>query len=197
MNCDGSTREVGKILIYRFREMSAHCDWQTGLIRVNLKVVSSPCWCILFKRMICSLIVGMIHLVRALSWQLRSLCGWLRPTPKACPLWIQSKTCASRIWIWLKASCEWSSLRRTLALSGAFMKPTSKRMWVNVNIMDRCDILNIYWMSFDVFLFYFQFAQIRFNMKLQEECNKLKFLLSDESLALLPEYQHRIEVRSS
>ncbi len=31
-------------------------------------------------------------------------------------------------------------------------------------------------------------------MKLQEKYNHIKFLLSDESLQLLPEYQQRVEV---
>jgi hypothetical protein len=42
---------------------------------------------------------------------------------------------------------------------------------------------------------HFQFKQVRSNAKKQEEFEKLKFLLSDESLQLLPEYQQRVEVR--
>ncbi|XP_033732664.1 helicase SKI2W-like [Pecten maximus] len=38
------------------------------------------------------------------------------------------------------------------------------------------------------------FSQLSNNMKLKEEYMRLKFLLSDESLQLLPEYQQRIEV---
>ena len=40
----------------------------------------------------------------------------------------------------------------------------------------------------------FQFEQLRSNMKLRDEYNKVKFLLSDQSLQLLPEYQQRIQV---
>ncbi|KAJ8300200.1 hypothetical protein KUTeg_021719 [Tegillarca granosa] len=38
------------------------------------------------------------------------------------------------------------------------------------------------------------FTQISHNMKLKEDYKRLKFLLSDESLTLLPEYQQRIQV---
>ena len=40
----------------------------------------------------------------------------------------------------------------------------------------------------------FQFEKISRNMKLKEDYKKLQFLLSDESLTLLPEYQQRIQV---
>ena len=41
----------------------------------------------------------------------------------------------------------------------------------------------------------FQFETISKNMKLKEDYKRLQFLLSDESLTLLPEYQQRIQVR--
>ncbi|XP_074653939.1 superkiller complex protein 2-like isoform X2 [Tubulanus polymorphus] len=41
------------------------------------------------------------------------------------------------------------------------------------------------------------FAHIRHNMKVQDEFNHLKFLLSDESLQLLPEYEDRLKVLKS
>ena len=44
-------------------------------------------------------------------------------------------------------------------------------------------------------LFVFQFETISKNMKLKEDYKRLQFLLSDESLTLLPEYQQRIQVR--
>ena len=40
----------------------------------------------------------------------------------------------------------------------------------------------------------FQFLEHSQNMKLKDEYKHLKFLLSDESLALLPEYQQRVQV---
>ena len=40
----------------------------------------------------------------------------------------------------------------------------------------------------------FQFLEHSKNMKLKDEYKHLKFLLSDESLALLPEYQQRVQV---
>ena len=38
------------------------------------------------------------------------------------------------------------------------------------------------------------FAQLRSNRKLQEKYEHLRFLLSDQSLTLLPEYNQRVDV---
>lgn len=42
---------------------------------------------------------------------------------------------------------------------------------------------------------FFQFRQLDSNMKLKDEYQHLQFLLSDQSLMLLPEYQQRMEVK--
>ena len=44
------------------------------------------------------------------------------------------------------------------------------------------------------FLYHLQFAEHDQNMLLKEEFKRLQFLLSDESLVLLPEYTQRVEV---
>lgn len=41
-----------------------------------------------------------------------------------------------------------------------------------------------------------QFAQVKERMSMQEELNRLQFLVSDQSLLLLPEYHQRIQVGS-
>lgn len=44
-------------------------------------------------------------------------------------------------------------------------------------------------------LYLFQFAHVKERMSMQEELNRLLFLVSDQSLSLLPEYHQRIKVR--
>lgn len=39
-----------------------------------------------------------------------------------------------------------------------------------------------------------QFARVKERMSMQEELNRLLFLVSDQSLSLLPEYHDRIKV---
>lgn len=39
-----------------------------------------------------------------------------------------------------------------------------------------------------------QFARVKERMSVQEELDKLLFLMSDQSLSLLPEYHQRIKV---
>lgn len=40
----------------------------------------------------------------------------------------------------------------------------------------------------------FQFARVKERMSVQEELDRLLFLVSDQSLSLLPEYHQRIKV---
>lgn len=43
-------------------------------------------------------------------------------------------------------------------------------------------------------VYVFQFARVKEMMSMQEELNSLLFLVSDQSLSLLPEYHQRIMV---
>lgn len=45
-----------------------------------------------------------------------------------------------------------------------------------------------------VCVFVFQFARVTERMSVQEELDRLMFLISDQSLSLLPEYHQRIKV---
>lgn len=42
-----------------------------------------------------------------------------------------------------------------------------------------------------------QYLKLRERMQIQKEMERLRFLLSDQSLLLLPEYHQRVEVRGS
>ena len=44
--------------------------------------------------------------------------------------------------------------------------------------------------------FFVQFEKLKVRMKLREQHRQVKFMLSDESLQLLPEYEQRIQVSS-
>ena len=56
------------------------------------------------------------------------------------------------------------------------------------------DIDNIYLKKKALTWLWFQFAQMKAKMQLQQQFKQLTFLLSDESLQLLPEYQQRVQV---
>jgi len=62
-------------------------------------------------------------------------------------------------------------------------------MWFIV-IMQFTEIL---WLIDNVSV-YDQFTEMSRNMKVKEDYRHLKYLLSDESLMLLPEYQQRVQV---
>lgn len=59
-------------------------------------------------------------------------------------------------------------------------------------LMEQCEKLLL---INSLFLCPAQFARVQERMSVQEELDKLMFLVSDQSLTLLPEYYQRIKVR--